>query len=490
MGSPDPAPERRLEVHTPGSDLLLQSTVARLSGFGQNRFADGYRYQPRSLQEIEEVLALARRSGRQVTLRGAGRSYGDAAIGAECIVLDLTRFNRILSWDKSSGVIEVEAGATLGDIWNYTLGDGWWLPVVSGTTFPTVGGALAMNIHGKNNFAAGTLGEHVEEMDVLTSSGESLTLGASDPLFGAVVGGAGLLGVITRVKLRMKKVESGLLRVLGVSCASWEEQFRTFDRFEGDAEYLVSWIDCFARGSSAGRGVFHAAWHAKDTSQLLDPQAQHLPSKILFAFPKSSVWRILRLLNRRPTMRLLNWAKHAAGRKLEHEKVKFQGLAAFNFLLDYVPDWERAYWPGGLIQCQYFIPKERAPEAFAGLLEMQQEAKLESYLGVMKRHRADRFLLSHAVDGYSLALDFKVTRSNRERLWDLARRMNDYALSAGGRFYFAKDSTLAAEQAARFLGLALHELRRLKRELDPHNLFTSELARRLSLVEEEEPQAD
>ena len=60
--------------------------------------------------------------------------------------------------------------------------------------------------------------------------------------------------------------------------------------------------------------------------------------------------------------------------------------------------------------------------------------------------------MSHAVDGYSLALDFPVNAHNRERLWALTAKLNALVLKAGGRFYFAKDSTLDNASAANYLG--------------------------------------
>ena len=113
---------------------------------------------------------------------------------------------------------------------------------------------------------------------------------------------------------------------------------------------------------------------------------------------------------------------------------------------------------------------------------MQQEFRLESYLGVLKRHRPDKFLLTHAVDGYSFALDFKVTKRNRARLWELAHKMNDLVLAAGGRFYFAKDSTLRPSDAAAYLGEAIPRFQKLKAEVDPEGLLTSDLAERVGLV--------
>jgi decaprenylphospho-beta-D-ribofuranose 2-oxidase len=193
------------------------------------------------------------------------------------------------------------------------------------------------------------------------------------------------------------------------------------------------------------------------------------------------VWRFLKPLNNRAGMRFINWAKHTAGSFLGNGKVHEQSLVAFSFLLDYVPNWRNAYLPGGFIQYQSFVPKAHAKAVFSELIRMQQAERLESFLGVFKRHRPDPFLFSHAVDGYSLALDFKVTDRSWPRLEALCHRMNDVVLAAGGRFYFAKDSTLRRSDVAAYLGPAVDEYWRLKELCDPQGLLTSELARRLGL---------
>jgi hypothetical protein len=60
--------------------------------------------------------------------------------------------------------------------------------------------------------------------------------------------------------------------------------------------------------------------------------------------------------------------------------------------------------------------------------------------------------MSYSVDGWSLALDFKVTSENRARLWALAADLDKIVLNGGGRFYFAKDSTLHPERLQSYLG--------------------------------------
>lgn len=454
--------------------------MARLSGYGMGAAADAYLYRPSTVGEVHEVFRLAREGGRQVVLRGAGRSYGDASIAGEALALDISRMNAVLSWDPVTGVLDAEAGLTIEGIWRRTLEDGWWPPVVSGTMFPTLAGALAMNIHGKNNFRVGTLGEQVIDLDVVTSDGRLLTLTPDDPRFHAVVSGLGLLGAITRVKLQLKKVPSGDVRVVPVSARNWDEQFAAFEEFEGTADYMVSWVDCF----SDGRGLFHAAYYDETANPAtLRPEHQDLPDTILGFWPKSVVWRALKFFSRRAGMRFINAAKYRSSAMLGDRKEHPQSLVGFSFLLDYVPNWRWAYLPHGFIQYQSFVPKEQARRVFAEQVRLQREARLESYLGVMKRHRPDPFLFSHAVDGYSLALDFKVHPRTWPRLEALCHQMNDLVLEAGGRFYLAKDSTLRPSDLRGYIGdERLAQFRDLKAEMDPGNVLTSALAKRLEIV--------
>jgi len=462
--------------------MISPQRITRVAGYGMTQAADAYVYRPTSVEEIRSVFEEARASGRKVTLRGAGRSYGDGNIGAESLLIDITRMNRILAWDSARGIIDCESGVTIENLWRYCLEDGYWPPVVTGTMYPTLGGALGMNVHGKNNYCQGTIGEHVVDMDVLFPNGELKTLTNADDLFYAVISSAGLLGVITRVKLKMHRVASGNLDVWAEAAKNWDEQFALFEKYEHDADYMVSWVDCFTKGAKAGRGQFHAAWY-KQREDLASRVAsnQDLPALILGIFPKSVLWRELKLLCNRPGMRLLNAAKQFASSTIGNNKMHDQSLVAFSFLLDYVPDWRKAYEPGGFIQYQTFVPKEHAKAVFAEQVRLQQEYKLESFLGVLKRHRPDKFLFSHAVDGYSMALDFKVTAKNKAKLWELAHKMNDLTIKHGGRFYFAKDSTLRPEDAVMYLGDSLSKFKELKRQLDPEKLLASDLAQRLKI---------
>lgn len=467
--------------------ILPAQQIEVVSGWGMSTDAVSYVYRPSTLQGIREVFQVARRSGRSIGFRGAGRSYGDAALNAENIILDMTRFSRILEWNPATGLIRAEAGASIRQIWEYTLPDGWWPPVVPGTMFPTLGGCASMNIHGKNNFKVGTFGEHITELEILLPDGELVRCSRQEnpDLFYGAIGGFGMLGCITAVTLQLKRVYSGLLDVIAINVKSLHDMFDVFEERYRHADYLVGWIDGFARGEQLGRGQVHEAHYLKpgedkNPAQTLRVESQELPDTILGLFPKSILWRFMRPFMNNTGLRAVNMAKFRSSALLDRGKPFRQSHAAFAFLLDYVPNWKRAYGEGGLIQYQSFIPAENAEHVFREQLLLAQKLGYPPYLAVFKRHRKDPFPLTHAVDGYSLALDFRITPENRRDIWGMAGRFDEIVLDAGGRFYLAKDSTLQARAVRRYLGReTVEKFMRLKKACDPEGLLETNLYRRL-----------
>jgi FAD/FMN-containing dehydrogenase len=165
---------------------------------------------------------------------------------------------------------------------------------------------------------------------------------------------------------------------------------------------------------------------------------------------------------------------------LSHGSIFFQPHVAFHFLLDYVPNWKQSYGSGGLIQYQCFIPAENAQESIRQILLLCQKKGLRNYLSVLKRHRSDRFLISHGVDGYSLAMDFRITPRRQPKIVKLASELDQIVINAGGRFYLAKDSTLNPETVQSYLGSeVINSFWELKRRTDPDQMLQTNLWRRL-----------
>lgn len=462
----------------------MRTTFTQLENFGHSLHAPSYLIQPKSADEIYSAFKLAKKQGLTVTARGAGRSYNDAALNGGGIVLDMSVMNQILDWQPATGVVRCEPGVTLEMLWQKVEPQGWWPPVVSGTMKTTLGGCLGANIHGKNNFKMGTIGEHVTEFTAVLPTGAEITCSPkkNKDLFYAMIGGYGMLGIFTSVTMQMKRIHSGLVTVDAWPVQNLSRQLFSLQDGAPNYDYIVGWLDGIAGGRSLGRGQIHAARYVHEgedpnPQETMKIQNQILPPRIFGVFPKGLLHYFMSpFMNNLGTWGI-NTAKYIASIRKHTFR---QPHAAFHFLLDYVPDWELSYGKTGLIQYQSFMPKETAETAWTEMLKLSHKNRLPSYLGVTKRHRPDPFLLTHAVDGFSLAMDFKVTDANRKRLAIMLQEFDQIVIANGGRFYFAKNSETSAETALAFYGEeTVKKFKKLKKRCDPNGLLESDLYRRI-----------
>ena len=413
-------------------------------GFGLYNFSVSEVERPRTREELAATLARLAAEGRPVVFRGAGQSYGPVNTNPGGPVVDLSRMNRIVSIDEATGVVRAEVGATIGDLWHAAVGKGWWPPVVTGTMKVTLGGCFSANTHGKNHWRRGSFVEHVDEVTVVSRTGEMRTIERSAPAFASLAGGFGSGDAVVEVVLRLKRIETGFVDVEGFCLPNLEATLACLDAKKDEFEYVVAWVDCFPSGAALGRSAVHLANHVKEVPAGTDnglsaaAQDRELPDKVAGVIPKSLVARALGLFTFDLGMRAVNLGKFLAGRLSGTHRYR-QTLAGFNFLLDALPNWRNVYLPGGFIQYQLFVPKERALAVMTEAIRLQHKLGVVSYLGVLKRHRLDPLPNGYTPDGYSLALDFPVTRRNAQRLIALCRRCDELVREAGGKVYRAKD---------------------------------------------------
>ena len=463
---------------------LPTNSFTSFENFGHSLKASSYRIPIKSVGDLHDAFYLAKKLGLKVSARGTGISYNDASLNGGGITLDMRGMNQILEWDSGSGVVRCESGVTLEQVWRKVEPDGWWPPVVSGTMKTTLGGCLSTNIHGKNNFQVGPIGEHVLEFTVMLPTGALVSCSPrkNGDLFYALISGLGMLGVFTSITLKMKRIHSGLISVDAWQVPNLNRHLGNLHNHAADHDYIVGWLDTFARGKSLGRGQIHGARQLKEgedpnSQKTLQLTYQHLPDRFFGVVPKSALHYLMN-----PAMNNFAWRGVSMGRYMSALRGHTfrQSHAEFHFLLDYVPGWERSFGRGGLIQYQSFLPKETAENAWREMLQLSHGYDLPAYLGVTKRHRPDKFLLTHGVDGFSLAMDFKVTDRKRTKLSQMLQEFDRIVLDAGGRFYFAKNSETTSESTRRFLGEeTVLKFKKLKKRCDPNGLLESDLYRRV-----------
>ena len=234
-------------------------TSAEISGWGRYPRARVRTVSPQVAEDLLHVTTVPR------IARGQGRSYGDAALLTDGLVVITDRLKRIISWDTSRGLLTAEAGTTFADILSGPEMRGWFPSVVPGTKTVSLGGAVAADIHGKNHHHAGSFGAHATKLEIMTASGEYVTCRPDHQpeLFWATIGGMGLTGIITQVTFEMIPTETEYMIVKHRRTKDLDAALELCESADHEDQYSVLWLDCVARSRTLGRGVFTSGHHAQ-----------------------------------------------------------------------------------------------------------------------------------------------------------------------------------------------------------------------------------
>ncbi|WP_191060163.1 FAD-binding oxidoreductase [Geminicoccus harenae] len=426
---------------------------------------------PRVLAEIArperdaELDRIVQAGTGPLLAMGASRSYGDAGQpvpGGRGLLT--TRLDRVLAFDPEAGTITVEPGVTFADLHRHFLPRGWLAPAIPGTAFATIGGALANDVHGKNQAAAGSFGDHVRSVELLTADGQRRTVDRdSDPeLLRATIGGLGLTGIVTRVTFALQRVPSNAVTLTERRIDGLDAFLAAFEAAR-DATYSVGWIDALASGRSLGRGILETAEHAATSVAPVPPRQRTVPVDLpSFAMSAAST-------------RLFNawwWRRIPA-----EGRTRSVTIPAFLHPLDGLRQWNRIYGRQGFRQFQCVVPFEGGEASLRRLLEEIGRHGQASFLAVLKAFgRQGTGHLSFCMPGWTLAIDLPERKGVTELLGALER----IVLDAGGRIYLAKDSRLSAEGFARMYP-ELDRFRAVLGRVDPDGRWQSGLSRRLGI---------
>src|SRR5690349_6076217 len=174
-----PGLERRLRAERVG-DVMFDR-------FARGRYAtDASHYQvmplgvvaPRTIENANRAIAIAREEGASVTARGGGTSQCGQTVNTS-LVVDCSKYlNRVLELDVASRRCVVEPGIVLDDLNRQLKPHGLWFPVdISTASRATIGGMTANNSCGARSLRYGNTRENVIAIEALLADGSKARFG-------------------------------------------------------------------------------------------------------------------------------------------------------------------------------------------------------------------------------------------------------------------------------------------------------------------------
>ncbi|MBR4126774.1 MAG: FAD-binding oxidoreductase [Alphaproteobacteria bacterium] len=428
----------------------------KLSGRGQTNSGISQVCRPERTADIAKYLEQVGKNG--IVASGSAGSYADQALNAGGAVMQMKRLDCIRSFDAQTGELVCEPGVTLKTITELFAPQGFMLETASASGQHTLGGAIAANIIGCNGHKRMSLAKSVNWIDVVLADGTTVRASEkeNDTLFKAVVGGQGLLGIISLVSITLLKRPQENVAVEKRRIANLDELAETLKAVRKTADFCSFWIDTSAGLDALGRGILKTASFTKET----------LPAST-FSFPKYKMILpgIVLCLASFPLFKRLRYRLTAT------KKTKIEAYE--NFL--YSSDNVQVFPAKGIYQLQISFSEAEGPQALRRILTELAQTRIGACRAELVLTKEDTLsYLGAALRGYTVCFDF----FRRKGIEEFLKHLIVIAGEHNGRVSVQDDALLEPRNLV-LMYKNLEKFLKARDTYDPQKKFDSDFGRRL-----------
>ena len=396
-----------------------------IRGWGRNILSEVNISYPSNLNQLQSSIK------RNCIARGLGRSYGDSSIQSKKTIVT-TYLDKVISFDKNKGIIDVESGISIKKILNVIVKDGWFLPVTPGSKMITVGGMVASDVHGKNHHKDGNFSNFVLGLKLFNNKKKLIECSRkkNTQIFNYTFGGMGLTGIIYSCKIKLKKINSDNIITETIKSNNLKETLKNINKSK-NWDYNVAWIDTSSNISQLGRSILTRGYFSKTKeNNIFFKDKRSFISDLPNIFPS---WFMNSFF-----IKLLNNIYFAFPRSSK----SVSDINDFFYPLDKINNWNVIYGNKGFISYQCSVPYKNSFNSISEILRIIKENKIYSFVSVLKSMKKNKYNLSFGQQGYTLVFDFPIY----SKIFEVLDSIDQVVERNKGKIYLTKDSRIKKEK--------------------------------------------
>ena len=449
------------------SDPLLASDVARIAPARIARLEHA-----RDVDQLGAVLRDARARGLKVSIAGSRHSQGGHTYTAGGVRLDMRGFNRILAIDTVQGTVTVQSGATWAELQRALAPHRLAIKVMQSSNIFTVGGTLSANAHGRDLDVTQVV-EVVERFGLLLADGRvvEVSRGENRELFGLVIGGYGLYGIILDVTLHVAPDELYEQRATIVDYQDFPAYFAQHIQSDSGVVFLLARPSIDPDSAAFLREMAVVTWrHASpgDTASFALTEEQHVLRDRFF----------LGLSRRFDWAKKLRWSLQ---KKIELGTAERRVMSRNNAMRPPLAPLELLTYHSrrntDILQ-EYYIPVEQFVPFMDRFRTVLRDGRMNVISSTVRYVGPNATpVLAYAPTRPVFAIihmsNVGLDSASQAGARDVTRRLVDAAIEFGGTYYLTYQLYPTVEQLHRAYPNARRAFER-KRFYDPDELFTSQ----------------
>lgn len=438
-------------------------------------------FYPKTIQELQEILAFCRQNGRKITPAGSFHSFDRQNAGKD-VVISMKHFDQI-TCDAQEGILVVGSGASWGEIFEVVYEQDCLLYTCITGSAPTAGGTLSVNSYSIWSPGVGKEGCHCLSFKIVTTEGELFTCSRTEnsDLFYGVIGGMGLLGFVVEITYKILPVSSPL---------EIDIQVKDYDNINDlearldlrKAQDLSTLEDVQSQCALFYMHQGQPQFIAVDRSYKKVP-TKRKGSKLTFlaAVLASGLIRFFPELGNK----IIYKDKHKpASKRTIFKNLNFRHYGTFWAQPDY--EWSKKFsrffqklgYEPKMYQNCYFIPNEgnKTTQFVKQAYALSENKQLKTFMfDVTYSPQDEPFVLSHAthIDGFLVNITFMEKNDQRDILAAF-QQLNQLAWEMGGNLNLGKNCFIEPNLLEKMYAPALEKFVQLKQQYDPSNLLSSD----------------